>query len=163
MNSLSLLIYAVELITNIGWWTTFCLGVFPILMIVTLVVWAFSTEEAERRQNTAEVIAARTASARYWRNWWIAGFIVAAILNTVVPSRQTTIMIAASEVAEIVVKSEQAQSVMKDVTGLGADAVGLLKTYIQSEQTKLMDEIKAMTKPKEEPKKEKANEPSDKA
>ena len=162
MNSLSILIYAVEVISNLS---SAAWAIFPIFTILTIFLFIIraggevewdhkgsAREQAEKSDKLASFDAWNNR-LRYYRRWtqWVA--IVAVISLVLVPNRQTAIMIAASEVAEIVVKSEEAQTVVKDVTGLGTDAVGLLKTYIQTEQKKLMDELK----PKEEPKKDKEN------
>lgn len=152
MNSLSLLIYAVELITNVGTLATTLLVISIIVFLFTCLCW-FIVQNFHRDHVYDQWNA-------IWR-WIIQNAFWTAILMTLlvvfVPSRQTTIMIAASEVAEIVIKTEEAKEVMngakgamKDVAGLSTDAVGLLKTYIQMETKKLADELK----PKEEPKKE---------
>ncbi|AGR47899.1 hypothetical protein PHIM7_202 [Sinorhizobium phage phiM7] len=163
MNSLSLLIYAVELITNLS---TAAWYIFPIFTTVTLILFIIRLvveSDREKIENEKELVSfdAFANRLRYYRRWtqWVA--IVAVIMLVVVPNRQTTIMIAASEVAEVVVKTEEAKAVMygakgaiKEVGGLSSDAVGLLKTYIQTETKKLADELnppKPVEPKKEEP------------
>lgn len=150
MNSLSLLIYAVELVSNIGATSVVFTWLGAILFVVLgfiRIVFYFDEgiKDIEFRKQA-------TAFLRWWHRAATAVLVVSVIGQVFMPTRQTAVMIAASEVAEVVIKSEEAKTVMKDVTGLGQDAVGLLKTYIQTEQKKLMDELKPA-----EPKKDTTN------
>lgn len=52
-------------------------------------------------------------------------------------------MVAASEVGEMVVKSETIQSASTELGGLSKDAISLLRTYISVETEKLVSEQSA--------------------
>lgn len=142
MNSLSLLIYAVELIANIGTLATSLLVIGIIVFLFTSLCW-FIIQNCKGEHGYEQ-----------WNGIWswfipraFAAIVIATLLLVFIPNRQTTIMIAASEVAEVVVKTEEAKEVMagakgalKEVSGLSSDAVGLLKQYIQNETQKLVEE-----------------------
>lgn len=152
MNSLSLLIYAVELISNIGYYSFYFSIWSAVGVAIAVVIWLFSLDH--NIENDTQT-AMRAGSVR-WRNRFIVVFVIAMAFNILMPSRQTAIMMAASEVAEVVVKSEEAKEVMngakgamKEVAGLSSDAVGLLKQYIQNETKKLADELNPPKKAEE--------------
>jgi len=149
MNLLSVMIYAVEVLSNLNTAAWFFLGggiVFTCLMVFLRLIYSEHKTDVEPGSTTDATIS----TLRRWRktSMWIV--VAATVVLVFVPNRQTAIMIAASEVAEIVIKSDEAQTVMKDVSGLGADAVNLLKTYIQTEQKKLLESTKPVENKKVE-------------
>lgn len=77
-----------------------------------------------------------------------------AFVNVVVPTKQIMILIAASEVSETVITSEAAQKTLNEVGGVGAEAIGLLKTYIAKEQASIAKELADITKKAETQNKE---------
>lgn len=147
------MIYAVELVTSIGTLATTLLVIGIIVLLFTSLCW-FIIQNYKGDSNYDQ-----------WNGIWtyfipraFATIVIATLFVVFIPSRQTTIMIAASEVAEIVIKTEEAKEVMdgakgalKEVSGLSSDAVGLLKQYIQNETKQLAAE---MNPPKPEEKKE---------
>lgn len=63
------------------------------------------------------------------------------VLNFLFPTKQTMILIAASEVSETVIKSETAQKALSEVGGVSSDAVNLLKSYIAQEQAEIAKQM----------------------
>lgn len=70
--------------------------------------------------------------------WYLLTFIPLLLLYTIVPSQQTMILIASSEVGQRVVSSQEFQDNVKGVVDPGAE---LLKTWIKSETEKLKDNL----------------------
>lgn len=70
-------------------------------------------------------------------------FCIGVFLMAVVPKKEYMIMVAASEVGEMVVKSETIQSASTELGGLSKDAISLLRTYISVETEKLVSEQSA--------------------
>jgi hypothetical protein len=122
MNSLSWLIYFAgvnEAILN---------GVIP---MAVLIIFACATGVFLLWINECYVITKRTI-----RNFIIAGGIVA-VIATVVPDRQTLMLIASSEIGEKVINSDK-------ITALGSTvdpSITLLKTWIEN-QTEVLKQQK---------------------
>lgn len=68
--------------------------------------------------------------------WVVTSFIWLAI-----PQKQYMIMIAASEIAEMVAQTDAAQQIAKDVSGLSAESAELLRNYIQLETARIKEQL----------------------
>jgi hypothetical protein len=67
------------------------------------------------------------------------------IIDIIIPSKQTVIMVAASEVGQRVLESDKAGNIAKSVNGIIDPSVELLQTYIQNELKVQKDKLTAPT------------------
>lgn len=119
MNNLSWFIYLTQVVDAIGVLCAVTIVLGGIASIITLVIG--HVEESERTTSLGKRI--------------LAGVCVAAVVGTVVPSRQTMLLIAGSEMGERIVKSDA----VKDIVNPGAD---LLKAWIKDETDKITNKKK---------------------
>jgi len=75
---------------------------------------------------------------------------VSLFVSIAIPEKKYIVMIAASEIGERLIQTEEAQKFAKDVTGLSGEATDLLREYIKLETGKIRTEIeKSIPKPAE--------------
>lgn len=130
MNNLSIFIYLAELIPSIGHMCVLfaCLaaaGIFVCFMLRDLnnTVYSFdSKEDIENKKSTV-------SSANKGLKVFPIVIVVCIAVATIIPSRQTIMMIAASEFGESIYKSDQIQDILNP-------ASKLLKSYIRDELEK---------------------------
>lgn len=133
MNSLSIFI----------WLTQICAGVHsaltPIMCIETIafVIISIIALLIAGEGSSDDVAYAGTLWKKSCK-WYAWTFIPFLILYTIVPSQQTMVLIASSEIGQRVVTSQEFQDNVKGVIDPSAE---LLKTWIRSETAKLKDGI----------------------
>lgn len=137
MNGLSILIYVVGLAEKVEMLLP---NFFPgILMVMGLsgfgyLAAKFNEDTFKEFSGIAPIAARAFKTASYSLAFCL-------VLNFLFPTKQTMILIAASEVSETVIKSETAQKALSEVGGVSSDAVNLLKSYIAQEQAEIAKQM----------------------
>ena len=135
MNNLSILIYLSGVTGTLGNFLTFVAVVFGILGVVSLVVWLVSHDETDtyhRRLEGDALAGVRDKRKTAWRWFWcFCGLMVfTGGLSSLVPSRQTVLLIAASEMGERVLNHPQVNQVIDP-------GIDLLTTWMEKEKHEL--------------------------
>ena len=135
MNSLSWLIYLAGVTGTLGGFLVFITVIFGILAGVSLVVWLSSQSfhDANGRYHGDAVIQENLkAGVKAWRWFW--GFLVLmigmGITASVIPSRQTVLLIAASQMGEQVLNHPRINQVVDP-------GIELLTTWMRKETEQL--------------------------
>lgn len=141
MNSLSILIYLSGVTGTLAGFLTFVTIVFGVLGVVCLIVWLFSHDEtdASYRRLEGEALACRRETRKNsWKWFWrFCGlFVFVGALTSFVPSRQTVLLIAASEMGERVLNYERVNQVIDP-------GIDLLKTWMEKEKMDLQKSMQA--------------------
>lgn len=126
MNSLSWLIYFIGVVGNLDWFFS-TLTILLLLVCIGLVIAFFMMLDED---------VGKEAWAKYRKCCllFVPAFIVCFLISSLMPSRQTLILIAGSEIGQEVVQSKAVQ----DVVNPGMD---LLKAWIATETTRLKDSV----------------------
>ena len=135
MNNLSILIYLSGVTGNLGNFLTFVAVVFGILGVVSLVVWLVhhdETNSAYVRLDGDALAGVRDKRKTAWRWFWcFCGLMVfTGSLASLVPSRQTVLLIAASEMGERVLNHPRVNQVIDP-------GIDLLTTWMEKEKHEL--------------------------
>lgn len=134
MNSLSWLIYWIGMVDGVNSFAEWLAIPGTISLVIVLIYWIFingaavsNMPHSEPQKKQFEVI---------W-HWWSVGknialtiWLVGWFLIIVVPSRQTLLLIAGSQMSETILKSDAVQTVVNP-------GIDLLKTWIATETAKL--------------------------
>ena len=117
MNSLSFLIYLAGVTGSVGSFLTFLAVVFGILATLSMVVWLVMHDETDRfsdRLKGDDLVACRSMRTKAWRWFWgFTGLLVlAGCIASITPTRQTVLLIAASEMGERVLNHPRVNSVV---------------------------------------------------
>ena len=145
MNSLSFLIYLSGVTGSMSGFLTFVMVAFGVLALISLVVWIIMHDETDGRQ--AQLVGEALQSCRemrqkswgwFWRFTYL--FVIVGMLASLTPSRQTVLLIAASEMGEKVLNHPRVQTVMDP-------GIELLTTWMAKETQDLKKQMTAHTKP----------------
>ncbi|QIG66029.1 hypothetical protein phiOC_p387 [Ochrobactrum phage vB_OspM_OC] len=117
MNNLSWFIYLADVIPNLG---RFFGAVGTVFLIFSILTWIITSFAWAYDNYKGEAYIERVESAKKKFNK-VASFgffvcLIAIIIATLIPSRQTFFMIAASESAEVVVTNPKVQEIFGDLT-----------------------------------------------
>lgn len=142
MNTLSLLIYLSGVTGTLGGFLLLITCLFGIMGGVSLVIWLFAHDETDSNhfRLTGEALEGRRDTRkRAWGWFWrfVGLFVLAGTLQAFVPSRQTVLLIAASEMGERVLNHERVNQVIDP-------GIDLLKTWMEKEK---LDLQKSMQEP----------------
>ena len=135
MNNLSILIYLSGVTGTLGNFLTFVAVVFGILGVVSLIVWLVhhdETNSAYVRLDGDALAGVRDKRKTAWRWFWcFCGLMgVTGSLASLVPSRQTVLLIAASEMGERVLNHPRVNQVIDP-------GIDLLTTWMEKEKHEL--------------------------
>ena len=135
MNSLSLLLYFAEFTDKFSTLLWIALGITFWLGGIVLVVWTigwlvYLTYKAE--DNPFKV--------RPYYGWWTITIAILVVISSVIPSRDTMYLIAASEVGEVVVTSDYSKELLAEIQKT-------LKLKLQAIQGGILEDVVV---PKEE-------------
>lgn len=130
MNNLSIFIYLAELIPAIGHMCVLFaflagIGIFASFMIRDFNNTVYSFDTKDDIENKKYMVGVANKGLRIFPIVIVVGIVVA----TIIPSRQTIMMIAASEFGESIYKSDQIQDILNP-------ASKLLKSFIKEELEK---------------------------
>jgi hypothetical protein len=135
MNSLSWLIYLAGVTGTLGNFLTFITVIFGVLAGVSMVVWLTSQSFHDtngRYHGDAVIQENLKAGAKAWRWFW--GFLALMIsfgsVSALMPSRQTVLLIAASQMGEQVLNHPRINQVVDP-------GIELLTTWMQKETADL--------------------------
>lgn len=124
MNALTLMIYLISMLGNLKVVFGFLIAGLAIFGGITLIIFLAS---ADNGNGSAAMFGAK------WFKRSIPALILVCFITALIPDRQTMIMMAASEVGEYVVQTEQMQGALDEVGTLSKDSVELLREYIKAE------------------------------
>lgn len=117
MNTLSLLIYLAGVAGGLQGFLVFIAAIFGILAILTLAIWAFSFSRTDSNhkplpEHTLKEL--REDGKKAWRWFWvfIMLMISTGVTSALMPSRQTVLLIAASEMGEQVLNHPRVNQVV---------------------------------------------------
>ena len=135
MNNLSILIYLSGVTDNLGNFLTFVTIVFGLLGAVCLLIWLIShdeTDAANCRLEGGALAGRRETRKSSWKWFWrFCGlFVFVGSLASLVPSRQTVLLIAASEMGERVLNHPRVNQVIDP-------GIDLLTTWMEKEKHEL--------------------------
>ena len=152
MNSLSWLIYLAGVTDGVGGFLTFITVVIMIATVIFGIVTLALLNETDacRRSNPPEWTANRRVVRKNMlgvATKLLACGILIGLLSAIVPSRQTVLLIAASEIGERVVNSEKMARVGDRMTAVIDPSIDLLNTYIKKEVASLHAQIEKSTTP----------------
>ena len=141
MNNLSILIYLSGVTGTLASFLTFVTIVFGLLGVVCLIVWLVAHDEtdASHRRLEGEALAGRRETRKSsWKWFWrFCGlFVFVGSLCSFIPSRQTVLLIAASEMGERVLNHERVNQVIDP-------GIDLLKTWMEKEKLDLQKSMQA--------------------
>lgn len=128
MNIVSWLIYLTYVVPSISWFAAAGAVVFLVTVVFLIIFWSVSSIDANSRYAKPEDKAFPTAIARQFK-WVIPSFLLCLFIATVTPNQQTMYMIAASELGEEVIMSNEAKVLYQDLRDI-------LATYKAKEATK---------------------------
>jgi hypothetical protein len=139
MNSLSILIYLSGVTGTLGNFLTFVAVVFGILGVVSLIVWLVHLDETNSAYVPLQgdaLAGVRDRRKTAWRWFWcFCGLMVfTGSLASFVPSRQTVLLIAASEMGERVLNHERVNQVIDP-------GIDLLKTWMEKEKLEMVQQM----------------------
>lgn len=135
MNELSWFVYIAQVLPNLGVTMAFS-ALISIVMMIGFYVYGMTARSdgtrypslyPQARENGMKVLST------LHKIWWIP--IVILFLSTLIPSKQTLYMIAASQIGEQVIQLEEVQKLGGDVGGLASDTIELLRQNIQEQLT----------------------------
>ncbi len=128
MNNLSLLIYLAGVTGSLGGFLTFVTVVFAILAVVSVIVWLVSLSDS----NFSSTEQAERVKKHSWRWGWafLALMIFTGSVSALVPSRQTVLLIAGSEMGERVLNHPKFNQVMDP-------GLELVTTWMQKETAEI--------------------------
>lgn len=115
-------------------------GIAAVIATFTAIVNAFETDQYNRRYSD-DIITSKRSLKKSAFKIAITTFvcmIIAGSTSSLLPSRQTVLLIAASEIGERIVTSERAQSVIDP-------SVDLLKTWMQRETQIIQQQMQPQT------------------
>jgi hypothetical protein len=130
MNNLSIFIYLAELIPAIGHLAVGMAIASVVGLFFSVMIWDFNKKKWEydsKEENAAR--EGRLSMGKFGIKFFPLMFVVCCVVGTIIPSRNTIMMIAASEYGETLYKSESVQEIINPATKL-------LKSYIKEELDK---------------------------
>ena len=135
MNNLSILIYLSGVTGTLASFLTFVTIVFGLLGAVCLLIWLISHDEtdADNRRLEGEALASRRETHKNsWKWFWrFCGlFVFVGSLCSFIPTRQTVLLIAASEMGERVLNHPRVNQVIDP-------GIDLLTTWMEKEKHEL--------------------------
>ena len=143
MNNLSWMIYLADASASLAsflFFIAFVFGIAAVIATITVIVNVFETDEYNRRYSD-DIITSKRSLKKSAFKIAITAFICMIITgstSSLLPSRQTVLLIAASEIGERIVTSERAQSVIDP-------SIDLLKTWMQRETQIIQQQMQPQT------------------
>lgn len=137
MNSLSWLLYLVDVLTKFSDVMSPILAITGLFVIAPLTFCSFFYE-TDYDYVDHQKVWKKTYPLRHvsWHlRWFLPLWLVVLSLVLLIPSRETIYMIAASQVGEQIIQLEEVQSIGGEVGGLASDTIELLRQNIQEQLT----------------------------
>lgn len=145
MNSLSFLIYLSGVTGSMSGFLTFVAVVFGIMTIVSAVVWLSMHEHTDHNGRLVDdkTLAYRNDMRKHgWRWFWLFMMlcVFSGSMSALTPSRQTVLLIAASEMGEKVLNHPRVQTVVDP-------GIELLTAWMEKETREIKKQMMPATKP----------------
>lgn len=137
MNTLSWLLYTVDILIKFNNLMTPILVVTFMFVIIPLIACSFYYEtevDYVDHQRVWKKIYPLNPISWHLR-WFLPLWLIILFVILLIPSKETIYMIAASQVGEQVVQLKEVQEIGGDVGGLAKDAIELLRQNIQEQLT----------------------------
>lgn len=128
MNTVSWLVYLTYVIPSISWFAAAGAVVLLVAVVFLIIFWNVTNAEANSKYAKPEDKEFPTFIAKQFK-WVIPSFLLCLFTATVTPNQQTMYMIAASELGEEVIMSNEAKVLYQDLRDI-------LATYKAKEATK---------------------------
>lgn len=130
MNQLSWLLYLSDVAGNVG-----VVGVLGAIGcgvggLVCVIAGGIARAEADDSWNAGKDLEGKGAALQRKAVSFVAPAIALAVMTAAVPSRNTVMMIAASEVGETVLASKDVQDIGGEAGALATDSLKLLRKYV---------------------------------
>lgn len=137
MNSLSVLIYISYITDKLSDFFIFLMAaagvICVVLAIVSAILYFDDTDGSYKKLSSAELDNRREVVVPKFRKYMIIGlitFFVSGIVQSILPDRNTVLLIAASQIGEKIVNNEKVQSVVDP-------SIDLLKTWMVKQTAEL--------------------------
>lgn len=145
MNSLSFLIYLSGVTGSMSGFLTFLASVFAIMAIISAVVWVImhdQTDQYGNMVNDKSLVYRNDMRKHSWRWFWVFMMlcVFSGSMRALTPSRQTVLLIAASEMGEKALNHPRVQTVMDP-------GIELLTTWMAKETQDLKKHLAPAAKP----------------
>ncbi len=114
MNTVSWLIYLTYVIPSVSWFATAWAIVFGTATIFLIIMWNIYNAKANERWAEPEDKEFPETIAKQFK-WVIPSGLLCLVLANIVPDQQTMYMIAASELGEEVIMSDEAKVLYQDL------------------------------------------------
>lgn len=148
MNSLSWILYLSE-VSDTGRWFCFLIAVLSIIgTIVGFCFWVQFGSDAEKLEDEIKVrpnvetlksnlvsMQANAAGSKTVFRRMVIVFLFFFLIATILPSKNTLYLIAASQVGEQVLTSDPAKAIGGEIGGVATDTMKLLRDYLQKQVT----------------------------
>lgn len=135
MNTLSLLIYFAGIVGNLGYFLTLVTVLLIVATIGSIIIWCIYHDETDSawRPYVGDALIERRKVREQWRKR-VLNFALLAVfvgtINAIIPSRQTVLLIAASEMGEKILSNEKVGQVIDP-------SIDLITTWMKNETTEI--------------------------
>lgn len=137
MNSLSWLIYGIQLTSNVGAFLAITSGLFLLTLGLIFVVRCITIDNDYNSKDATKALKYAEARKNFRKLFWIP--LLGIFLACVIPNERTMYLIAASEIGERIVKTETVQRVVDP-------SIDLLKNWIAKENQRIMKSMNEESK-----------------
>lgn len=128
MNSLSWLLYGADVSEGLRWVTMFLMVICGLVIAGSIVAFMAVMDDLQGEQQESFM----KWMGKVW-GMFTPIFFVSMLAFIMVPQRQTLMLIAASEVGETVLASEQAQAIGGEAGELAVDSLRVLRQFINEQ------------------------------
>lgn len=132
MNNLSWMIYFIDVFQTIVRWSIFATIVSAISLSASFIMISICIDDCSKRKEIEKIERYQQTRLKFVKIC-LPILIVSIIISTVIPSRQTLILISASEISEKIINSDNTKAIIDP-------SVNLLKGWIRKELDKLNKE-----------------------
>lgn len=139
MNSLSWLIYTISVLDKLGSISVIVMFMAGVATVITLAAWVITWGEYYGNEPFP------TQHFTRWLKISVPLLVTAAVLHIAIPNDKNMMLIAASEVGQRVITSDQAKTVMDKTATVLDPSIELLQTWIKTElekQKKSLESVK---------------------
>ena len=132
MNNLSWMIYFIDVFQTIVRWSIFATIASAISLSASFIMISICIDDCSKRKEIEKIERYQQTRLKFVKIC-LPILIVSIIISTVIPSRQTLILISASEIGEKIINSDNTKAIIDP-------SVNLLKGWIRKELDKLNKE-----------------------
>lgn len=129
MNTLSIVVYLINMLGPLIGFFIALTVFFGALVIINGIIYGIVTNEGHYSNPTPEWNASKIKTIKKYA----VLAIMMLFISVVVPTPKTATLIAASEIGQMVIESENGVAITDNVSGVASDSMKLLRKYIQNE------------------------------